>query len=76
MNRPDAFALVCQYTQSDSLRRHMLAIEAAMRAYTRKFGEDEVRPGGGTRILERYGLATLTISAWFWLGLAPPVPRP
>jgi putative nucleotidyltransferase with HDIG domain len=41
MNRDEAFALVCQYTQSDALRRHMLAVETAMRAYARKFGEDE-----------------------------------
>ena len=41
MNRVDAHALVCEYTQSDSLRKHMLAVEAAMRAYARKFGEDE-----------------------------------
>lgn len=43
LNRPAAFALVCQYTASDSLRKHMLAVEAAMRAYARRFaaaGED------------------------------------
>ena len=41
MNRSSAYALVCEYTASDALRRHMLAVEAAMRAYARKFGEDE-----------------------------------
>ena len=41
MNRPDALALVHEYTQSDALRRHMYAVEAAMRAYARKNGEDE-----------------------------------
>ena len=45
MNREEAFALVCEYTQSESLRRHMLAVEAALRAYARKFGDDEERWG-------------------------------
>jgi putative nucleotidyltransferase with HDIG domain len=40
VNRADAYALVCEYTASDSLRKHMLAVEAAMRAYARKFSED------------------------------------
>ncbi len=45
MNRADAFALVTEYTQNPSLIKHMLAVEAAMRAYARKLGEDEERWG-------------------------------
>ena len=45
LNRSDAYALVCEYTQSDSLRKHMLAVEAAVAAYARKFGEDETTWG-------------------------------
>jgi putative nucleotidyltransferase with HDIG domain len=41
LNRESAWALLCEYTQSESLRKHMLAVEACMRAYARKFGEDE-----------------------------------
>jgi len=47
--REQALALLHEYTQSDSLRKHMLAVEAAMRAYAGKFGEDP----------ERWGLAGL-----------------
>lgn len=41
MNREEALALMHEYTQSEALRKHMYAVEAAMRAYARKFGEDE-----------------------------------
>jgi putative nucleotidyltransferase with HDIG domain len=41
VNRADAFALVAEYTKNPSLIKHMLAVEAAMRAYARRLGEDE-----------------------------------
>jgi putative nucleotidyltransferase with HDIG domain len=39
-SRPQAWDLLCEWTQSDSLRRHMLAVETAMRAYARRFDGD------------------------------------
>ncbi|MCI0359697.1 MAG: HDIG domain-containing protein [Planctomycetaceae bacterium] len=45
MTRDSALALMHEYTASLSLRRHMLAVEAAMRAYARKWGEDEEKYG-------------------------------
>jgi putative nucleotidyltransferase with HDIG domain len=45
MTRDEAWALFCEWTASESLRRHVLAVEACMRAYARKFGEDEDRWG-------------------------------
>ena len=48
-SRSDALALMHEYTASDSLRKHMLSVEAAMRAYAEHFGEDP----------ERWGLAGL-----------------
>ncbi|MCU0623605.1 MAG: HDIG domain-containing protein [Gemmatimonadaceae bacterium] len=47
--RDDAWRLVTEFTQSESLRKHMLAVECAMRAYAAHFGED----------VERWGLAGL-----------------
>jgi putative nucleotidyltransferase with HDIG domain len=41
MNRADAWALLTEYTTSESLRKHALAVEAAVRGYARKFGENE-----------------------------------
>jgi putative nucleotidyltransferase with HDIG domain len=48
-SRDDALALMHQYVEGESLRRHMYSVEAACRAYARRFGEDE----------ELYGLAGL-----------------
>ena len=48
-SRDAALALMHEYTASDSLRKHMYAVEAAMRAYAERHGED----------VERWGLAGL-----------------
>jgi putative nucleotidyltransferase with HDIG domain len=45
MNRDEAWQLVTEWTASESLRHHMRAVEAAMRAYARRFGEDEEKWG-------------------------------
>ena len=45
MNRDEALALMHEYTASDALRRHMYAVEGAMRACARKYGEDEEKWG-------------------------------
>jgi len=39
--REDAWKLLCEYTQSESLRKHMLAVETCVRAYARKNGAEE-----------------------------------
>lgn len=49
LSRTDALSLMQEYTASDSLRKHMLAVEGAMRAYAGRFGED----------VELWGLAGL-----------------
>lgn len=43
--RENAWKLVTEYIQNPNLRKHMLAVEAAMRAYARRFGEDEEKWG-------------------------------
>ncbi|MBV8329758.1 MAG: HDIG domain-containing protein, partial [Verrucomicrobia bacterium] len=40
-SRNEAWQLVCEYTVNESLRRHMLSVEAAMRAYASRFGENQ-----------------------------------
>ena len=44
-DRETALAIMHEYTASDSLRKHMLSVEAAMRSYAEKFGEDADRWG-------------------------------
>jgi putative nucleotidyltransferase with HDIG domain len=48
-SRDDAWKLLCEYTQSENLRKHALAVEACVLAYAKKFGADE----------ELWGLAAL-----------------
>src|SRR5450755_4990899 len=41
MTRNDGWSLLTEFTLSESLRKHALSVEACLRAYARKFGEDE-----------------------------------
>lgn len=41
LSREDAWSIVTEFTQGESLRKHMLAVEAAVRGYARQVGEDE-----------------------------------
>ena len=43
MDREDAWNILCEYTKTEPLRKHALAVEAAMRAYARKYAGDEER---------------------------------
>ena len=43
--RQEAWELLCEYTKGDSLRKHALAVEAVMRSYARKLGEDQDKWG-------------------------------
>ena len=43
MTRDEAWSVVCEFVKSDSLRRHMLGVEACMLAYAQKFGENAER---------------------------------
>ena len=56
-SREDALALMHEYTENESLRKHMYAVEAAMRAYARKYGADEELWGVTGLIHDLYDLA-------------------
>ncbi len=43
MTRGDAWEILCEFTKSESLRRHALQVETCVAAYARKFGEDEAK---------------------------------
>lgn len=45
MERQDAWELLCEFTKTEPLRKHALAVEAAMRAYARRYGGEEERWG-------------------------------
>ena len=54
MDRDQAFGIVCEFVKSESLRKHMLAVEVCVTAYARKFGEDEQK-WGVTALLHDFG---------------------
>src|SRR6266702_8926580 len=56
VDRASAWNLLCEYTQSESLRKHMLAVEACMRAYARRFREQGADPAADE---ESYGITGL-----------------
>lgn len=43
MTREQAWEILCEFTQSDSLRKHALAVESCVIEYARRFGEDEMK---------------------------------
>jgi putative nucleotidyltransferase with HDIG domain len=43
LTRDEAWEILCEFTKSESLRRHALAVEACLTAYARKYGEDEAK---------------------------------
>ncbi len=43
MTRDQAWEILCEFTKSESLRRHALAVETCVTAYARKYGEDEAK---------------------------------
>ncbi len=45
LNRDEAWNILCEFTKSDGLRKHALAVEACVTAYARKLGEDEAKWG-------------------------------
>jgi len=45
MDRQTAWELLCEFTKSESLRKHGLAVETCVRAYARKLGQDEEKWG-------------------------------
>ena len=56
LDRARAWGLLCEYTQNESLRKHMLAVEACMRAYARKFAAEGIDPQADQ---EKYGVVGL-----------------
>src|SRR4026208_1241850 len=62
LSRDRAWALVTEWTASESLRKHMLAVEAAVRGYAREFGEDE-DGWGGVALLHGFAYERLPAAA-------------
>ena len=60
LTRDHAWALLTEYTKGDSLLKHAMAVEAAVRGYARRFGEDE-EAWGITALLHDFDSRSITL---------------
>ena len=66
MNRQEAWDILCEHTKTDRLRKHALAVEAAMKAYAGEYGGDEEKWIGFARTMSRRDQSETQLSSELW----------